>query len=143
LTTGAAIVGRVATGLVIDRLDPRLVTAATLAVQIAALATLARAPGVPATLAACTAFGLGVGNLITLPSLILRRELPAAVFTAAVGVVWAGAQTTYAFAPLLIGVLRDVLGDYQAAWWLCAGLDLAAAAVVLAGVSGRRRRSPS
>lgn len=131
LTTGAAIVGRVATGLVIDRIDPRVATAATLAVQIAALSSLAAGVGPWAMLAACTAFGLGVGNLITLPSLIVRRELPMAAFTRSVGLIVAGTQVTYAFAPLLIGVLRDAQGDYQTAWWLCAGIDLAAAAVVL------------
>ena len=39
------------------------------------LASLATMPTVPATLVACTAYGLGVGNLITLPSLILRPRL--------------------------------------------------------------------
>lgn len=136
LTTGAAIVGRVATGFVIDRVDPRVAMAVTLAVQTAALVVLATMPAVPATLAACTAYGLGVGNLITLPSLILRREVAPAAFTAAVGLVMAGSQVTYAFAPLSIGLLHDRFADYAAAWWLCAGLDLAAAILVLA----RRRR---
>lgn len=131
LTTGAAIVGRVGTGLIVDRIDPRLAAAVTLAVQVVALSTLALGPAMPVLAVACTAFGLGVGNLITLPSLILRRELPAAAFTAAIGLVWAGAQGTYAFAPLLIGLMRDRFGDYAGAWWLCAGLDLAAAAIVL------------
>lgn len=131
LTTGSAIVGRVATGFVIDRIDPRHATAATLALQVAALSALASGVGTSTMVVACTAFGLGVGNLITLPSLIVRRELPMAVFTRAVGLVVAGTQVTYAFAPLVIGVLRDAQGDYQAAWWLCAGIDLTAAAVIL------------
>ena len=135
LTTGAAILGRVATGLVIDRVDPRIAMAATLAVQTVALAGLATMPSVPATLLACTAYGLGVGNLITLPSLILRREVAPAAFTAAVGLVMAGSQVTYAFAPLSIGLLHDAFAGYAEAWWLCAGLDAAAALLIL----GRRR----
>ncbi|GHD63464.1 MFS transporter [Thalassobaculum fulvum] len=131
LTTGAAIVGRVGTGLVVDRIDPRLAMAATLGVQAAALAALATLPGPLTTLAACTAFGLGVGNLITLPSLILRREVGAGAFTQAVGLVMAGSQFTYAFAPLGIGHLRDVAGDYSMAWFVCAALDLTAAAAAL------------
>ena len=63
--------------------------------------------------------------------LILRREVPAAAFTRAVGLVVAGTQLTYACAPLLLGMLRDAQGDYRAAWWLCAGIDLAAAGIVL------------
>lgn len=136
LTTGAAIAGRIATGLVIDRVDPRVAMAVTLAMQIAALAVLASAPSVPAALTACTVYGLGVGNLITLPSLILRREVAPAAFTAAVGLVMAGSQITYAFAPLSIGVLRDYFDGYSEAWWLCAGLDLAAGVLVL--LRGRR-----
>ena len=131
LTTGAAIVGRVATGLVIDRIDTRVASAVTLLMQAGALGTLATEPSVPVTLIACTVNGLGVGNLITLPSLILRREVPAAAFTRAVGLVVAGTQLTYACAPLLLGMLRDAQGDYRAAWWLCAGIDLAAAGIVL------------
>ncbi|EDP62234.1 hypothetical protein BAL199_19473 [alpha proteobacterium BAL199] len=131
LTTGSAIIGRVATGVVIDRIDPRHATAATLALQVAALSALASEVGTSTMVVACTAFGLGVGNLITLPSLIVRRELPVAAFTRAVGLVVAGTQVTYAFAPLVIGVLRDIQGDYQIAWWLCAGIDLTAAAVIL------------
>ena len=61
----------------------------------------------------------------------MRRELPMAAFTRAVGLVVAGTQVTYAFAPLLIGLLRDAQGGYQTAWWLCAGIDLAAAMIVL------------
>lgn len=140
LTTGSAIVGRVGTGFVIDRINPRVASAATLLLQASALAVLATEPSVPMTLAACTANGLGVGNLITLPSLILRREVPAAAFTRAVGLVVAGTQLTYALAPLLLGMLRDAQGDYRAAWWLCAGLDLAAAGIVL--LRRRNRRDP-
>lgn len=132
LTTGAAIVGRLLAGLVIDRIDPRTVSAAILAMQVAALLTLAGGPAPALALAACTVYGLGVGNLITLPSLILRRELPSSAFTRAVGIVLAGSQMTYAWAPLAIGAMRDGTGTYTTAWWLCAALDLAAAALVLA-----------
>lgn len=137
LTTGSAIVGRVATGFVVDRVDPRIASAVTLLLQASALAVLAISPPAPVTVAACTLYGLGVGNLITLPSLILRREVPGGAFTAAVGVVIAGSQLTYAFAPLAIGVLRDLRGDYAMALWLCSGLDLTAAAVVT--LRARRR----
>jgi len=139
LTTGAAIVGRVGTGLVVDRIDPRVAMAATLAVQTAALAVLATLPAALATLVACAAFGLGVGNLITLPSLILRREVRAGAFTAAVGVVMAGSQVTYAFAPLSVGHLRDVAGSYSMAWWSCAALDAVAAVIVLSSRSPRNK----
>ncbi len=121
----------------IDRIDPRIAMAVTLAVQTAGLSVLATTTAAPAVLAACTAYGLGVGNLITLPSLILRREVPIGAFTAAVGLAMAGSQVAYAFAPLSVGLFRDLFGDYSAAWRLCAGLDMAAMIMILPGV--RRR----
>src|SRR5262245_25447112 len=73
-TTAAAVLGRLVTGLVVDRLNRRLVASATLAIQMAGLAALARAPSPMAVYAGCALFGLGVGNLTTLPGLTLAVE---------------------------------------------------------------------
>ena len=76
-------------------------------------------------------FGLSAGNLLTLPSLVIQREFEAASFGMLVGLSWAISQFTYAFGPGLLGVIRDVTGDYTAPLVLCAALDLAAAALIL------------
>ena len=61
LTTAMAIVGRLTLGMAIDRFDQRIVTAASLASQIAALAALI-VTGDPLLLFAAVAlFGFSVG----------------------------------------------------------------------------------
>ena len=133
LTTAAAVAGRLGLGAVVDRLDVRLAAAASFASQAAALAWLGLGDATPAALyGGCVLFGLSVGNVITLPALIVQRELPAASFGRAVGLATAVGQVTYAFGPGIAGAIRDGDGGDRMALLLCAGLFAAAAAGVLA-----------
>ena len=137
-TTAAALIGRLATGVVVDRLNRRLVASATLIVQMLGLALLAWAPSAVVVYTGCALFGFGVGNLTTLPGLILAVEWPGEQFSALVGLVVGITQFTFAFGPSLVGVLRDVSGTYSLALGACATLQLAAALIVL--VRGAPRR---
>src|SRR5205823_6855926 len=65
--------------------------------------------------AGCILFGLGVGNLTTLPGLVLAAEWPRDRFSHLVGLVVGLNQFTFAFGPSLVGVVRDVTGGYPAA----------------------------
>ncbi len=133
VTTAAALLGRLVTGLVVDRLNRRLVASATLVVQIAGLALLARAPSASVVYAGCVLFGLGVGNLTTLPGLILAVEWPRERFGALVGLVVGINQFTFAFGPSLVGVLRDWAGGYGPALAACTLLQAVAAVMILLG----------
>jgi MFS family permease len=132
-TTAAALIGRLATGFVIDRLNRRVVACATLLVQLAGLALLARAPSAAGVYTACVLFGLGVGNLTTLPGLILAVEWPREHFSGLVGLVVGINQLTFAFGPTLVGVVRDSTGAYPAALGACAALQAISAALILLG----------
>lgn len=131
LTTAAAIVGRVATGLVIDRVDRRAAACATFLLQAAAITLMVVAPGETALFVWCTAFGLGVGNLITLQGLIVQVEFPSAQFSRIVSLIIAISQFTFAFGPGVLGWLRDWQGSYTPALIFCVVLQVAAAAIVL------------
>ena len=136
-TTVAALVGRLAAGVIVDRVDQRTLSAAVFAVQAIALGALAWAPTNPSVLyLGSAAFGLGVGNVITLPPLVVRGEFGAAAFGRVFGMVGAALQLGVALGPSVVGVLREVSGGYAVALWALAILDGAAIAVVLAG---RRR----
>jgi len=137
-TTAAAVIGRLMTGVVVDRLNRRIVASATLAVQIVGVALLARAPSAAGVYAGCALFGLGVGNLTTLPGLILAVEWPRERFSALVGLVVGINQFTFAFGPSLVGVLRDRAGTYGPALGACAVLQAVAAALILLGPNARR-----
>ena len=132
-TTASALIGRLVTGVFIDRANRRLVSSATLAIQIAGVGLLAWAPATAVVYAGCVLFGLGVGNLTTLPALILVVEWPRERFSTLVGMVVGINQLTFAFGPSLVGVIRDWSGAYGPALMACAGLQAIAATVVLLG----------
>ena len=105
-----AIAGRLGLGMVVDRLDPRLVTAASLVSQAAALLTILQADTVPIVLAACAVFGFSVGNIITLPPLIIHREFEVQNFTVVMGLFTSISGTVGAFGPGLIGLIAALPG---------------------------------
>lgn len=138
-TTIAAVVGRVVTGLVVDRVDRRLAAAANLLLQVGALGMLFLATSPFWVLLGCVLFGLGIGNVITLPGLIVQQEFPVAQFARLVSLITAIGQVTFAFGPGLLGYLRTPDGGYGPAILACLLIDLAAAVIVAAPALRRRR----
>ena len=140
VTTGAAVVGRLVLGAVVDRVDQRFATALSVLSQAAALFVvwLARDPFV--LLAACAVFGFSVGNVITLPALIIAREFPARDFATVVGLSNAVCQTTFAFGPGLLGALRDGTGGYGVPLIVCVAVDTLAAFLIVWTAPARRTR---
>ena len=136
ITTFMAIAGRLGLGMVVDRLDPRLVTAVSIASQAAALLVIRQADTVSIILAASAVFGFSIGNLITLSPLIIHREFSAAGFVVVLGLSNTISGTIGALGPWLIGVVREWSGGYDAALLVCIALQLVAAAMVV------RRGSP-
>jgi MFS family permease len=139
-----AIAGRLGLGMVVDRFDPRRVTAVSLVSQAAALLTILQTDSVPIVLAACAVFGFSVGNLITLPPLIIHREFSAGSFVVAMGLSNAVSGTVGALGPGLVGLVRGWSGGYDAALALCIALELVAAVIVVQRgflVGGRPRRA--
>ena len=142
-----AVVGRVLFSTVIDRLNQRLASALSFMSQAAALAALINFRNDYALIAACGVFGFSVGNLITLPSLIVQREFDPRSFGVLVSLQTAIAQVTYAFGPGVVGVLRDLSGELHAAVLLLhrAGVDGGradhdpSAGVVIASVAKQSR----
>ena len=73
----------------------------------------------------------GGGSFITLPSLILQREFPAASFGVVLGLATAMGTFTGALGPGLIGLIRDATGGYGAALAVVMLGSLVAAVIVL------------
>ncbi|MEA2882206.1 MAG: hypothetical protein QOH32_1462 [Bradyrhizobium sp.] len=126
-----AVVGRLSFSVVADRLDPRLAAAVSLASQAVAVATIGLTDEVQLVLLASAVFGFSVGNLITLPPLIIHREFEVQNFTVVMGLFTSVSGTVGAFGPGLIGLIRDWRGDYDAALMLAITLEAIAAAIVL------------
>lgn len=126
--------------LIIDRLNIRWVTALSMASQSVTLILIGVSGDQLVLLSACAVFGLSVGNLITLPALIVQREFDARDFSLIVGLSTAIGQVTYAFGLGLIGLLRDTSGSYSGPIFLCAVLLAIAAAAI--PIPPKRANSP-
>jgi MFS family permease len=133
VTTFTALIARFAVGALLDQFDRRAVSAVVLLTQATGLLLLLLGSSSAALYAGCALFGIGVGNMVTLPGLLLQREVRAEHFAAVIGLLAATNQFTYSLAPGLLGMLRDATGDYQAAVLLCIGMELLGAAVIVAG----------
>jgi predicted MFS family arabinose efflux permease len=131
LLTAMAVLGRVLFSTVIDRLNQRLASAISFASQAVALLIIINSRNEILLIAACALFGFSVGNLITLPSLIIQREFDPRSFGVLASLITAINQVTYAFGPGVIGVLRDASGSYTLPFYGCIGLELIAAVLIM------------
>jgi predicted MFS family arabinose efflux permease len=138
LMTAMAVVGRVLFSTVIDRLNQRLASAISFVSQAVALAVIINLHNDVALIAACALFGFSVGNLITLPALIVQREFDPRAFGVLISLITAINQITYAFGPGVIGLLRDASGSYALPFYGCIGLELIAAILIM--IRGRGGR---
>ena len=135
-----AIIGRFLLAALIGGRDRRHAASANFLLQAAGTAFLAFGSDAPVAIAlGCACFGLGLGNLISLPPLIAQAEFPRVSVGRVVGLITAINQGVYAFAPAIFGVLRELAGSYTLAFALAAALQVLAALIILLGPSARRR----
>jgi predicted MFS family arabinose efflux permease len=139
LMTAMAVVGRVLFSFVIDRLNQRLASAFSFVSQAVALAVIINWHNDVALIAACALFGFSVGNLITLPALIVQREFDPRSFGVLVSLITAINQITYAFGPGVVGLLRDLSGSYALPFYGCIAVELTAAVLIM--IRGRAKSS--
>jgi MFS family permease len=128
LITLCAVLGRSLLGC-----DRRLVAALNLAMQAAGSLLLALGESAPVLAAGCVLFGLGVGNLTSLPPLIAQREFRPADVGTVVALVTAINQAVFAFAPAVFGWLHDRSGGYALAFLLAMAIQCLPAAIVTRG----------
>jgi cyanate permease len=113
LLTAMAMAGRVLFSTVIDRLNQRLASAISFVGQAVALSIIINSRNDVVLIGCCALFGFSVGNLITLPSLIVQREFDPRSFGVLISLITAINQVTYAFGPGIVGLLRDASGSYS------------------------------
>jgi MFS family permease len=129
--TTFAVIGRLTLGSVVDRFDPRWISSLSMFSQAAALFAMTRTTEPTLLLICCAAYGFSVGNIITLPSLIVQREFPPATFGMVLGLSTAIGTFAGAIGPGLIGLIRAAAGDYTAALLVCMALKLVGGAFVM------------
>jgi MFS family permease len=128
----SAAAGRLVLSSIIDHLDQRLVSAATFASQAAALSLMTSLPGSPtARYFGGIVFGLCMGNVVALPSLIIQRSFASRSFGLVLGLSTAIGQVFYSISPALLGVVCDLSGGDRATLGVCIGLQTAAVLLIL------------
>src|SRR5207244_11158886 len=101
------------------RSEPRWISSASMFSQAVALFCMTRTTDTTLLLICCAAYGFSVGNIITLPSLIVQREFPPAAFGMVLGLSTAIGTFAGALGPGLIGVTRAPAGAASAAPTVC------------------------
>lgn len=143
LLTAMAVVGRVLFSFIIDRMNQRLAASLSFASQAVALALVINVHNDIVLIAACALFGFSVGNLITLPALIVQREFDPRFFGVLVSLITAINQVTYAFGPGVIGLLRDFSGSYALPFYCCIAIELTAAVLIMVRGHATNRPGPA
>lgn len=141
VTVLTAMLGRVVTGFFAGRMDARVVASANFLAQALAMAAFLVADGPASLYLACALLGLSVGNMISLPGIIVQRDFPKEHFARAISLVVGINQFTFAFGPGLLGALRQVYGSYAPALLVCLAIHLVAAIIVVAPAIRRLARS--
>jgi MFS family permease len=126
----AAVAGRVAMGWVSDRIGRRPVLAIGLALQTASFVGLAHATGLPALYAAALTFGFSYGTISTIFPAMVADFFGRAHAGSLVGLLFGIAAPSAAIGPVAAGWIYDRSGGYELAWWLSAGINLAALALL-------------
>lgn len=133
LATACAVIGRVSLGALLADADRRFVAAGNFAMQASGVAMLAFGSTMPVLAVGCVLFGLGIGNLLTLPPLIAQKEFEAPDVPQVVALVTAVNQAVFAFAPTIIAIIAQTSGTYALAFLVAAGIQLVASVIVLLG----------
>ena len=131
VTTSMALIGRIGLGIVADRINPRGLAALSMGSQAIALMAMGSSSNITGLYLACGLFGFSVGNLITLPALIIQREYPPASFSVVLGLSMAIAGVINACGPMTMGLVRDLTGGYAAPMFIGVALQLASVCAVL------------
>jgi predicted MFS family arabinose efflux permease len=138
LTAGMAAASRIVMGLLVDRLDQRTLGAVLLGMQAMSLFAVAKFGTPAAAYLASAVFGFAVGVMITLPALLIQREFPPDVFGSLSGLTLAVIQTGNALGPTIVGGLKDTTGSYTVPIFVCIGLEILAAGLLLTRIGPAR-----
>ncbi len=110
---GAGIIGRLGTGLLIDRFSPQRIQTAILLLSSAGIVVLAYARTPVVALAGAAMLGVGLGSEADVAPYLLARYFGRRHFSMLYGLTWTAYAIGGATGPLTLGRLYDRAGAYQ------------------------------
>ena len=141
LLGAAVLLGRLATGALIDRIFAPFVAAAILGVTTLGLAALA-VWGAPVAAPAAILIGFALGAEVDLIGYLTAAYFGLALYGRLYGLLYGAFALGVALSALLISALRDATGGYAAPLWACSGL-IALTAVLFATAPRFEHPSPA
>ena len=130
ITAGASIVGRLWLGTCVDRLDKRHVIMVCFLIQAAAVMTLAHYHHVVLLYLGTFAFGLTMGNIIMMQSLITAECFGLVSFATVSGLAGVFTMSGAAFGPTIAGFIFDATQSYRTAFTIFATMSVIAILVI-------------
>ena len=130
VTAGASIVGRLLLGSFIDRWDKRGVIIVLFLIQATAVLALAFSEHIVVLYLCTFAFGLTMGSILMMQSLIIGECFGMVSFATVSGVVGFFVSAGAAFGPSMAGFIYDVSQSYRISFTIFAAMSLLAAGVI-------------
>jgi MFS family permease len=130
LTAGASIIGRLWLGTFVDRCDNRYVIMACFLIQSLAVIALAHYHHVVILYLGTFAFGLTMGNIIMMQSLIIGECFGFVSFATISGLAGVFTMSGASLGPTIAGIIYDATQSYRTAFTLFAAGSLAAVIVI-------------
>ncbi len=131
VTAFGSIVARLVVGIFADGVDKRLLTVILFVVQATCVLLIVHTDSIAATWALTLVFGLTIGNIYMMQSLLVGEIFGMVSFGAVFGLISLAGQVGSGLGPIGVGVLHDQTDGYTVPFTITAVVTYAAAAVVL------------
>jgi sugar phosphate permease len=137
VTAFGSIIARLAVGLFADGVDRRLLTAILFVVQGTCILLIIHTDSVAATWILTLVFGLTIGNIYMMQSLLVGEIFGIVSFGSIFGLISMAGQVGSGLGPIGVGTIHDHTGGYGVPFTISAFLTYAAAvAIVFARPAG-------
>ena len=130
ITAAASIAGRLFLGTIVDRCDKRHVIMVCFLIQGLAMITLAHYNHVVILYLGTFAFGLTMGSIIMMQSLIIGECFGLVSFATVSGFAGLFTMSGAAFGPTIAAVIYDATQSYQVAFTIFAAISIVAIVVI-------------
>jgi MFS family permease len=131
IVAASSVVGRLAGGVIVTRMSPKLLTTALIGLQGVALALFAVVKTGPTIVVTCILFGLSVGNLLMLQPLLLAEAFGMREYSKIYSFAQLVTTVGVGLGPIVLGILRDANG-YELAFTVAAISSMVALALFVA-----------
>ena len=154
VTAFGSIIARLAVGIFADNVDRRLLTVILFVVQATAILLIIHTDNIAATWALTLVFGLTIGNVYMMQSLLVGEIFGMVSFGTVFGLISLAGQVGSGLGPIGVGIIHDATGGYTVPFTITAALTYLAAVAILfarpaksraaeAAAPGPALRSPS